>query len=79
MSFSNLDIVNIVAIKKEKGNNFVIILTNVKEEYKKYTWNACPSSITRSRRFTAWTDQVIAAKAKITMVKYLINSLKKYV
>ena len=63
-----------VDIKKEKGINFVNTLDNVNKEYKKYMVNACPSSVTRSKKFTAWTVQTIADKANRVATKYLKNS-----
>ena len=35
LSFSNLSIVNITAIKKQKGNSLVIIFGSVNNEYEK--------------------------------------------
>ena len=74
LSFSNFNTVNMVAIKKEKGTNFVRILDNVKKEYLKYVVNAWPSSVTRSRKFTACMVQTITDSANMVMEKYLINS-----
>jgi len=45
-------IVNTEAIKKQKGINLVNILDNIRNVYVKYVANACPSSVTRSRKFT---------------------------
>ena len=58
-----------IKIKNEKGINFVSIFVTVKDEYLRYTWKACPSSVTRSRKFTACIVHITDVRAKSTIVK----------
>ena len=63
-----------IATKKEKGINLVKTFDSVKIEQVKKVANAWPSSVTRSRKFTDWTVQTIAARANRVMKKNLENS-----
>ena len=49
LSFSNFEIVNTVATKKQKGINFVKTLDEVRIEYIKYIEKEWPFSVTKSR------------------------------
>ena len=53
LSFSNFIMVRIMANIKQKGINLVRTFDSVKIEYMKYVRKPCPSSTTRSRKFTA--------------------------
>ena len=52
-TFSNFVIVRIMANIKQNGINLVRTFDSVKIEYMKYVRKPCPSSTTRSRKFTA--------------------------
>lgn len=69
LSFSNFKIVKIKDDKKAKGISLVNILGIVSIEYQMYVLKAWPSSVTRSRKFTAWIVQITATKAKSTITK----------
>ena len=44
---------NVIANKKDRGINLVNILGTFSSEYPRYTDKACPSSTTKSKKFTA--------------------------
>ena len=75
LSFSNFRMVNDIATKNVKGVNLTIVFGRPKIEYKKNIEKECPSSVTRSKKFTAWTVHTIAVRVNSITRKKPRNSL----